>query len=202
MKDKKTIYLTLLLTGLLLAIAGITFLNGKSQLAVVQAADTLPNIKIIFFTPETENYIDKTVLDLVDPSLLIANNISQLVNTVESENPQAIVIDSNAIDLVDNQWLKEQYNQGVVLGVLNGKQGQLSVKLGLISANELASQPASPNFTTPYIRFVYDYWDPALGLGMSGRGILELDDVGDFLRKVQSIEEAKIYNIETNNLNK
>lgn len=202
MKDKKTIYLTLLLTGLLLAIAGITFLNGKSRLAVVQAADTLPNIKIIFFTPETENYIDKTVLDLVDPSLLIANNMSQLVNTVESENPQAIVIDSNAIDLVDNQWLKEQYNQGVVLGVLNGKQGQLSVKLGLISANELASQPASPNFTTPYIRFVYDYWDPALGLGMSGRGILELDDVGDFLRKVQSIEEAKIYNIETNNLNK
>lgn len=202
MKDKKTFYLTLLLTGLLLAIAGITFLNGKSQLAVVQAADTLPNIKIIFFTPETENYIDKTVLDLVDPSLLIANNISQLVNTVESENPQAIVIDSNAIDLVDNQWLKEQYNQGVVLGVLNGEQGQLSLKLGLISGNELASQPASPNFTTPYIRFVYDYWDPALGLGMSGRGILELDDVGDFLRKVQSIEEAKIYNIETNNLNK
>jgi len=205
MSNKKTFYATLLLTGLLIGIASITFFSGlgvvlENQPAVVQAADTLPVIKIVLFIPETENNTDKTVLDLIDPSLLLAKDVPQMVNMVALETPQAIIIHSNALDLVDAHWLKEQYNQGVVLGVLNGTQGQLSLKLGLVSATELASLPPSPSFPVPYVRFLYDYWNPALRLGMKGKGIVELDEVGDFYRKVQSIEEAKIYNIEANNL--
>ena len=208
MSDKKTFYVNLLLTALLLGVTAIAFSSGlglvmaSNQPDIVQAADNLPPIKIVLFAPVTETSIDEVVLDRIGPSLLLVTDTTGLLDMVASEKPQAIVIDTNALDLVDESWLREQYNQGVILGVLNGKQGQLSVKLGLISPAELASRPPSPYFSQPYIRYAFDYWDPAFRLGMSGRGIIELAEAGDFYRKVQGIEEAKIYNIEANNLKK
>lgn len=207
MSNRKSSYVAILLTFILVGITGLVFFSkfdlsvANIQPNIAQAEDILPPIKIILFAPASDSPIDTRVMEQIDPSLLLVTDKSMLDEVAALQKPNAIVFDTNALDLIDDSWLQELYGQGIILGVLNGKEGQLSVKLGLMSPRDITSQSAFSFVPQPYISYAYDQSDASLGLELWGRGIIELRETGDFYRDVQNVEEARIYNIDANNLN-
>lgn len=158
---------------------------GQAQKPTVK----LPPVKAVLLLPNDQQ-VGADLLTLVGTPSLITTDTRELVRFVETEDPTGIIIHTDALDEVDGQWLRQQYNNGRVIMALNALTFDLDELIGL-PRHPNADNP--PPVKPPMVAYMYARGEPGRW-SEKGRGIGELWTPGRVMKFLQDVEEASATN--------
>jgi hypothetical protein len=137
----------------------------------------------LYFIPDTASIASNQSLS---PSVLAENNIltapsfEVLKQRTTQTPPKVIYLHSDAVNRVDDAWLRQQYNAGIAIVALNTLVSELGTKLGL-EASIADFEDLRPELTETYPYFVL-FHKPSVPGGASGEMI-----TADFLQNLDDL---------------
>lgn len=140
---------------------------------------------LVFLSLETKKQLeDEAIFLKTDQNIDQFLSYDELQQSASEEKVLTIIIDSNVLEKVEADWLREQYEQGIIVGGINVHPDRFKTYLGLPVAQ---AYELPPFITSPYLYYKYD--KSVQYSGDWGSGIFNMAEFSDFMSFVKQVDE-------------